>query len=251
MQGGKGNYLLTGIPGLDELFDPGIPKGASVLIAGGPGSGKTILCLQMLAEAAAKGEKCLYLSFEESVPRLLTHMENFGFSGKELVKRGLLKIVRKDPFALSGSIEALLANAKGELLIGVNEVLEIIPPGFKPDRIVIDSVSAITAALPSKEEGYRVFIEQLFRYLESLGATSFLISETEMIPTRFSETGVEEFLADGVIALYNYRKENVRTTAIEVVKMRGSKIEKKLVPLEIQSKKGIVVYPEATVFEKI
>ena len=242
-------YVHTGISGLDELFEKGIPKWASILVAGGPGSGKTILCLQILANAAAHGERCLYISFEESEKRLLEHMDNFGFNGKELIKTGNLKIIRKDPFVLASSVEALLANAHGELLIDVEEVLEIIPPEFKPDWIVFDSISTIATILPPKEEGYRVFIEQLFRYLESLDITSFLISETEQVPVKYSDSGVEEFLADGVIALYNYRKQNIRVSALEVIKMRGAKIEKKMVPFEIIGKKGIVVYSEAMVFE--
>ena len=244
-------YLFTEVPGFDSLLDKGIPKGMSVLVAGGPGSGKTIFCLHLLAKAALRGEKCLFLSFEESEEQLLRNMDNFGLNGRELIEKGLLKIIRKAPFALTGSIEALLANARGELLIGVDEVLEIIPPGFKPDIIVLDSISSIVSALPSKDEGYRVFVEQFFRYLESIGVTSFLISETEQTPVKYSESGIEEFLADGVIALYNYRKRNIRTTAIEVVKMRGVKIEKKMVPYEIKSKKGIIVYPEAMVFEEM
>src|SRR3989344_3056533 len=237
-------YIKTGISGFDELFDKGIPKDRSVLVTGGPGSGKTIFCLQLLTIAALRGEKCLYLTFEESEERLIEYMENFGFKAKELVKRGQLKIIRKDAFALAGYIEAMLANAKGELLIDLNEILNIIPAGFIPDKIVIDSISAIATALPPKEEGYRVFIEQLFKYLESLQATSFLTSETED-----SAGMVENFVADGIIALYNIKKKNVRTSALEIVKMRGTRFEKKLVPFEIKSGNGILVYPGAEVFE--
>ena len=239
-------YIKTGILGFDTLFDKGIPQGRSLLVTGGPGSGKTIFCLQILTLAALRGEKCLYLTFEEPEERLLGYMEDFGFKVKELVKRGQLKIIRKDAFALAGYIEAMLANAKGELLIDLNEILNIIPAGFIPDKIVIDSISAIATALPPKEEGYRVFIEQLFKYLESLQATSFLTSETED-----SIGVVENFVADGIIALYNIKKRNVRTSALEIIKMRGTKFEKKIVPFEIKSGKGLVVYPDAEVFEEI
>src|SRR3989344_410962 len=239
-------YIKTGIPGFDELLDKGIPKGRSLLVTGGPGSGKTIFCLQILTLAALRGEKCLYLTFEESEERLIEYLENFGFKAKELIQKGKLKIIRKDAFALAGYIEAMLANAKGELLIELKEILDIIPTEFHPDKIVIDSISAIATALPPKEEWYRVFIEQLFKYLETLQATSFLISETED-----SLGTVENFVADGIIALYNLKKRNVRTSALEVVKMRGAKIEKKLVPFEIKDGKGIIVYPEAEVFEEV
>ena len=159
--------------------------------------------------------------------------------------------MRKDPFLLTGSIEAMLERAKGELLIDLNEFLDIIPQDFKPDRIVFDSISAVNAAFSLQQESYRIFIEQLFRYLESLGATTFLISETEQAPVRYSKSGEEEFLADGIILIYDTKKGDSRVSAIEVVKMRGVEISKKIVPFKIESGKGITVYPKETVFSEV
>ena len=246
----KGEYVLTGIPGFDALLDQGIPQGTSVLIAGGTGTGKTIFCLQTLFNLAKNGEKCIYLSFEESEQRLQKHQDDFGWKWRELEKKGLLKITRKEPFSMTASIEAMLAKAKGELLIDINEVLEIIPKGFEPSIIAVDSITAIAAAFGKKEEGYRIFIEQLFKYFESLKVTSFFISETEQMPTIFSSSGTEEFLADGVIVLYAIKQGNIRENAIEVLKLRGAKHQKKIVAMQITDK-GIEVYPEQEVFGKI
>jgi KaiC/GvpD/RAD55 family RecA-like ATPase len=74
-----------------------------------------------------------------------------------------------------------------------------------------------------------------------------LITETEQVPKIFSPTGVEEFLADGVIVLYSLKHENVRENAVEVLKLRGAKHQKKIVAMQITDK-GIVVYPEQEVF---
>ena len=71
--------------------------------------------------------------------------------------------------------------------------------GIKPDRIVVDSLSSIAASFLGREENYRAYAEQLFRHLEDLGVTSFLITEMEADPKRVTRSGVEEFLADGVI----------------------------------------------------
>src|SRR3989344_3641595 len=243
-------FVKTGISGFDALLDQGIPKGTSVLVAGGTGTGKTIFCLQTLFNAAKNGEKCLYLSFEESEQRLKKHMDDFKWNWKELEKRGLLKIVRKEPFAMTTGIEAMLAKAKGELLIDINEVLEIIPKGFQPDLIAVDSITAIASAFGKKEDGYRIFIEQLFRYFETLTITSFLISETEQMPTIYSSSGIEEFLADGVIVFYAIKQGNIRENALEVLKLRGAKHQKKIVAMQITDK-GIEVYPEQEVFGKM
>lgn len=66
----KLEWIKTGIPGFDELFNRGIPKGKNILIAGGPGTGKTIFCLQTLYNAVRKGRDCLYITFEESPANL-------------------------------------------------------------------------------------------------------------------------------------------------------------------------------------
>ena len=240
----KDEWVKTGINGLDSLFNKGIPRGTSMLIAGGPGSGKTILCLQILNNAAVRGEKALYISLEESEDRLKKHMDDFNWDAKSFEKKGLLKIRRIDPFIISRNVEALLAKAKGELKMKIENVSELIPRGFKPRWIIIDSLTALSASFRENSDTYRVYIEQLFRYLEKIGVTSFLISETEQIPTKYSPSGVEEFLADGVLVLYNVRKGPVRESAIEILKLRGGAHQKKIVAMEIVDKKGIVVYPE-------
>lgn len=246
VKGKKREYVKTGISGFDSLFDVGIPKGSSVLIAGGAGSGKTIFCLQTLANAARKGEKCFYLSFEESEERLKGHMEEFGWNPEDLIRGGKLAIRRMSSFEMARSVEALLAKEQGELMIEVEPV--IFPKGFKPDRIVVDSLSAIASSFVGREQNYRSYINQLFRYFEKLGATSFLITETKEVPKIYSPSGVEEFLADGVIVLYNLRKGDVRENAIEVLKLRGTKHTKKVVAMQIVQNRGIVVYPEQEVF---
>jgi KaiC/GvpD/RAD55 family RecA-like ATPase len=239
------NYLKTGIPGFDELFEKGIPQGNTVLVAGGAGSGKTIFCLQTLAFHAAKGDKCFYMSFEENEERLNQHMTDFGWNPEKLLKSGKLKIERYSPFDITRSVDAMLAKEKGELLIEIDPV--IIPSGFRPDFIVLDSLTAIASTFTGKEDSYRIYIEQLFRFFEKLGSTVFLITETKQIPEIFSTTGVEEFLADGVIVLYNIKRGDIRESAIEVLKMRGEKHQKKIVAMQITNK-GIVVYPEQEVF---
>jgi KaiC/GvpD/RAD55 family RecA-like ATPase len=238
-------YVKTDIPGFDKLFEAGIPKGSSVLVAGGAGSGKTIFCLQVLFNKAKEGKKCFYMSFEESESRLMEHMNGFGWDAKKLIKEGNLKIQRFNPFDITRNVDALLAKQKGELLIDIDPLL--LPEDFKPDFIVLDSLTAIASAFTSKEDSYRIYIEQLFRFFEKIGATTLLITETEQMPKVFSATGVEEFLADGVIVLYNIKKAEVRENAIEVLKMRGERHQKKIVAMRITDE-GIVVYPEQEIF---
>ena len=135
--------------------------------------------------------------------------------------------------------------AKGELMIEMDPL--VLPKGYKPDIVVVDSLTAVASAFTNKEDSYRIYIEQLFMFFEKIGATAFLITETEQVPTVFSKTGVEEFLADGVIVLYSLKRGNVRESAIEVLKLRGTKHLNKIVALQITDD-GVVIYPEQEVF---
>jgi KaiC/GvpD/RAD55 family RecA-like ATPase len=248
------NYIKTGIPGFDDLFTHGIPKGSTILIAGGTGSGKTNFCLQLLAHHAAKGEKCYYMGFEESEERLVEHMEDFGWNPEKLTKDGNLKLKRFLTSEIyyydrkSGSdIQAMMTKDIDPLLMELEPFAIAEDVGFKPDFIVLDSLTAISSTFRGKEQSYRFYVERLFRFFEKIGSTNFLITETEQIPETFSPTGVEEFLADGVIVFYNFRKENLRESAIEILKMRGEKHQKKIVAFKVTDN-GIKVYPEQEVF---
>lgn len=247
-------YVLTGVPGFDDLFEHGIPRGSTVLVAGGAGSGKTNFCLQMLVHNASQGKKCYYMGFEEPEERVIEHMENFGWDPQYLIKTGNLKIKR---FLTSeiyyydkkkgSDIQAMMTKDIDPLLMELEPLAIAEDVSFKPDFIVLDSLSAVSSTFRGKDQSYRFYVERLFRFFEKIGSTTFLITETKQTPEIFSPTGVEEFLADGVIVLYNIRRENIRESAIEILKMRGEKHQKKIVALRITDN-GVKVYPEQEAF---
>jgi len=250
-------YIKTGIPGFDKLFTNGIPKGSTVLIAGGTGSGKTNFCLQILAYHASQGKKCYFMGFGESEERLSEHMQNFGWDPEELIKSGNLKLRRfltneiyYYDMKSAGDIQAMMTKEVDPLLMELEPLAIAEDIGFKPDFIVFDSLSAVSSTFSGKDQSYRFYVERLFRFFEKIGSTNFLITETDQMKKLFSPTGVEEFLADGVIVLYNFRIENVRESAIEILKMRGEKHQKKIVAFKITDD-GIKVFPEQEVFGAI
>jgi circadian clock protein KaiC len=241
------DVLKTGIPGFDELFfTGGIPKRSTIIVAGGAGTGKSIFCRQICYNLISRGKQCMYVSFEESIPRIERSMLSFGWDISKHIKGGRFLIQKIDPLdilrmkfgSISGTGTATEITAKIQPLI--------IPRGFSPEVIVVDSLSAVIAATVSKAKNYRVYLHQLFSFFEESGATSFLITETEQIPEKYSSMGIEEFLADGVVVLYNVKKGNVRENAMEVLKMRCARHQKKIVHFEI-TEKGIVVHPDIQV----
>ena len=240
----KDKILKTGISGFDELFsEGGIPQGNSVLIAGGPGTGKSTVCRQICYNAVSKGKNCMYVSFEESKDRIIKSMENFGWDVKKYIDKGTLLIQKINPLDILrmkfGSIGG--SGSATELSYKIKPL--VIPKDFNPEVIAVDSLSAIIAASVTKDKNYRVYLQQLFSFFEETGSTSFLITETDPIPIRYSDTGIEEFLADGIIVLYNIQKEDSRKNAIEILKMRYGRHQKKIVLMDITDK-GVKVYPD-------
>lgn len=246
---GEQEYIQTFVPGFDGLVKPGIPAGSALLVEGGPGSGKTIFCLEIAKNMCARGKKVLYMSFEEPEWRLRNHLKSFGTDVELYEKKGLLYVKRFNALDIARSVEALLSEAKKELLIDVQPVL--IPTEFQPDVVLIDSLSSIASAFSGEDSRFRIYMEQLFRYLEGHNMTSFLIRETAS-PTHVGYNFVEQgeavsFLSDGIITIYNvFYKGGTRKRALEVVKMRGTNIDRRIVETEIVGKKGFVVYPKKT-----
>jgi circadian clock protein KaiC len=73
--------ISTGVPGLDSLIEGGIPKGNTAMIAGNPGTGKTILCSHFVYYGLTnQDENALYISFSESKTQFYANTERFGIA---------------------------------------------------------------------------------------------------------------------------------------------------------------------------
>jgi len=189
------------------------------------------------------------MSFEEPEYRLREHLKEFDFDAEKYERKGILKIKRFNALDIARSVEALLSEAKKELLIEIQPVL--IPQDFKPDLIFVDSLTSISSAFSGEGSRFRIYMEQLFRYLEANRITSFLIRETPApthIGLSYGGGGGGEavsFLSDGIIVIYNvFPETGERKRAIEILKMRGEAINRKLVEMDIATGKGITIYPD-------
>lgn len=214
----------TGIPGLDEITGGGIPKGSNVLVAGGAGTGKTILTTQYLYNGATKfGEAGLFVTLEGNVRDIAWNMESFNWDIKTLQDQNMFTIYRlnlnflRDETNIRDKIEEQLDNIE-------KEVKEI-----DAKRLVIDSTTVLGAYLNSSV--LRTTLFQFADRLKTMGCTSLLTSETAPTKTTFSAYGVEEFVADGILALY-FTPPN---RSVFVRKMRGTDHDKNPHPLDISS----------------
>jgi KaiC/GvpD/RAD55 family RecA-like ATPase len=235
------------VPGFARLA-PEIKKPSIILLSGGCGTGKTTFVIQSFCRAAENHERCIYITFEEPAENIRESCRSFGWEIDKLEKSGRLLILSIDPMDVAREVEAALVKKRGDLLIRTKGILGFIPKGFKPDRIGIDSISSLYAAFAGQEENYRRYLTKLVEGLRKSGALSFLITESEQGLERYSRSGIEEFLADGVIVMYYVRKGSSRQRAIEVLKLRGTPHLNRIIPFNI-TRRGIVIRAEERVFE--
>ena len=86
--------IATGIRGLDEVLFGGLPAGQLTLIAGGPGTGKTVMGLELLYRRVHSGQCGLFFTFEERKASLLAHARNMAWNLEELEKSGRLRALQ-------------------------------------------------------------------------------------------------------------------------------------------------------------
>jgi KaiC/GvpD/RAD55 family RecA-like ATPase len=234
---GKAEFLPVRVDTFDEYLDAGgIERGSTVLISGGCGTGKSTFCLQSIYHGLLKGEKAVYILFEESVEKLKRHMRNnYGWDLQRFEEEERFAMLKINPFKIARSVEASLLKQRRALLVQV-EQLEL---PFVPDKIAVDSLSSLSVAFMGNSENYRYYIKHMFDSLNQYDSVNYIISETEQDPGIYSRTGIEEFLGDGVIVLYNVKVGNARRRAMEILKMRCCNHSKKLIPYSLTDK-GIV-----------
>jgi KaiC/GvpD/RAD55 family RecA-like ATPase len=220
----------TGIPGLDELLDGGIPRGASVVIAGGAGCGKSITAMQYIYNGATLfKEPGVFVTIQTNKQNLVWDMENFNWDLKELQDKGLLKIER---------LKFMPAEDMPNQVLEQLTVIAKLVKSINAKRLVIDSISALGIWFPEKGQ----LRNTLFRFLDALkeiGCTTILTAETQGKMNQFGTFSVEQYVADGVIALYFVPPNR----SVFVRKMRGTNHSKRIHPMEITSQ-GIAIKPK-------
>ncbi|MEM2144788.1 MAG: ATPase domain-containing protein [Candidatus Jordarchaeaceae archaeon] len=217
-----------GIAWLDQLIEGGFPRGSLILLAGNPGSGKTVFSVKFLCKGVQIGESGIYVSFAEGKETFMHNM--IRHLGHEYEK-----YLATDKFSFLD-----LITVKEE---GITTVLESILAEIQrlnAKRLVIDSYSALAQAFENKINVRIVIHTILGKMVRKAGCTTIIISE---IPRGQEQIGmgIEEFVADGVILLkdidiYDHSSEGdkypeqieVRSArAIEILKMRGTERRQK------------------------
>jgi KaiC/GvpD/RAD55 family RecA-like ATPase len=229
------NYVSTGITGADKILgEKGIPRGHSILVAGGPGSGKTTFAIQFLYKGATEhNEPGIYISLDEDPDDVKKNMSKFEWDIDKLEREKKLAFINVSPVRVTSSEKA------GLIQLGMKEfklvkLLEAIKEGVADvhaKRVVIDPITMFTLQYPDDTE--RIYaMRDLIADFRKTGCTNLLISELRGTGLE-REHQFEEYLAQGVILLRTVLKDDKIVRMFQVEKMRGLAVDNQPRPYNI------------------
>jgi KaiC/GvpD/RAD55 family RecA-like ATPase len=247
----KSNRVSTGIPGFDELVSGGFPLGSSTLVCGGPGCGKTIFCMEYLLRGARDfNEKGLYVTFEQTSDALRQQFKQFGWNIEEFEKSGKIRIMAVSMTNLDkNTIKEIQALVKKEgikrLVIDSLSTLVINAPIYTtPSEMAVEDVvgqNVIFSPAVIGDYVVKKFVYGFIENLRDLGCTNLLISEASEKGEFISRDTLSEFVCDGVVLISFESLGGNYSRSLIVRKMRQTKNDEGVHPLEI-GKNGIIVH---------
>jgi circadian clock protein KaiC len=226
--------LTTGVEGLDDILEGGLPPGHLYLVEGDPGTGKTTLALQFLIAGVNKGESVLYVTLSESAKELEDVAASHGWSLKGLKIFELLpdeEALRPErQYTVFHPSEVELGDTTKAIVAKVDEV--------KPERIVIDSLSELRM-LAQDPLRYRRQILAFKQYFTGRRCTVVLLDDR----TNTDRDLQLQSIAHGVLSLENLSRDyGIKRRRLEVLKLRGSSFREGYHDYGIK-RGGLAVYP--------
>jgi circadian clock protein KaiC len=204
----------TGIDGLDEITEGGLPLGRPTLICGSAGCGKTLMGIEFLVRGIQEfNEPGVLMAFEETAPELTANVASLGFDLADLQARKLLRVdhVHVDRSEIEETGEYDLEG----LFIRLGYAIDSI--GAK--RVVLDTIESLFSGFPNQAV-LRSEIRRLFRWLKDKGVTTVITAERG--EGSLTRQGLEEYVSDCVILLDNRVIDQITTRRLRIVKYRGS-----------------------------
>ena len=208
-QPGTHKRITTGIPSLDKMFQGGgYTKGSTVLISGTAGTGKTSLAAAFAIERCRRGERCLFLSYEESSGQLVQNMRSIDLHFEPWLKKGLLKIVSTRPSFFGLEMHLL-------------DLYKVIAE-FNPQSVIIDPLTSLIGE--GNEREIQSMVTRMIDLLKSKGISGMFTSLVSSTAQNYTsgEVGVSS-LIDTWIVVRELEEDagKRRIRGLYIVKSRG------------------------------
>ena len=203
-----GPKVPSGQGWLDEVLGGGYKCGTSILIAGTAGAGKTTLACVFTRAACLRGERVLYLNFEESAESMVSNMLSPGLALQPLIKTGTLVVRSYLPEARG--VEEHLFHALQDL------------DEFQPQHVVVDAISACNR-MGSDQAAFE-YLMRILNDCKERGITCIYINQTSglEIVEEISRIGISSII-DTIILLRHLPIGGAIARQLIVMKSRGSK----------------------------
>src|SRR3954453_22700335 len=204
----------TGITGLDEITQGGLPAGRPTLICGTAGCGKTLFGMEFLVHGAIDyGEPGVFFAFEETNDDLVKNVRSLGFDLNELVGKQLLVIdhIRIERSEIEEAGEFDIEGLFVRLGLAIDSI------GAK--RVVLDTLEALFSGF-TNHAILRAELRRLFLWLKERGVTAVITGERG--EGQLTRQGLEEYVSDCVILLDHRVSDLLSTRRLRIVKYRGS-----------------------------
>lgn len=204
----------TGIKGLDEITQGGLPKGRPTLICGGAGCGKTLFSIEFIVKGAMEfNEPGVFVAFEEKSEEIAANVASLGFDVNKLIAT---KKIRIDHIQIDRSeIEETGEYDLDGLFIRLGYAIDSI--GAK--RVVLDTIENLFSGL-SNHTILRAELRRLFSWLKDKGVTAIITGEKG--EGNLTRHGLEEYVSDCVILLDHRIRNQISTRRLRIIKYRGS-----------------------------
>ena len=204
----------TGIAGLDEVTNGGLPRGRPTLVCGPAGCGETLLAMEFLVRGITEfDEPGVFVAFEESAEDLISNVTSLGFDLAQLEADRQLVV---DHFEVAGGdvVETGDWDLEG-LFLRLGAAIDEV--GAR--RVVIDTIETLFGVF-SNTAILRSELRRLFGWLKDRGVTAVITGERgDGTVTRY---GIEEYVSDCVIVLDHRVTEQTSTRRLRILKYRGS-----------------------------
>lgn len=202
--------ISSGIPRLDTMLGgKGFFRGSSILVSGTAGTGKTSLAAHFAAETCRRGERCLYLAFEESPSQLFRNMRSIGLELEPYAKKGLLRMHASRPTLYGLEMH----------LVQIHKMVTELDPAV----VVIDPISNFVSGGTSRDT--QSMLLRLIDFLKARQVTAFFTHLTSGATSggtswEGTDVGVSS-LIDTWLLVRDIELAGERNRGLYVLKSRG------------------------------
>ncbi|MGC8572185.1 MAG: ATPase domain-containing protein [Candidatus Micrarchaeia archaeon] len=221
MEGNNGQFEF-GMLGFDQMLTRSIPYNNQILIAGGPGTGKTLMTFEIIYRNALKGNPGLIILFEERVEDFINNVKNAFSELKDidtLIQNKMIKVVNIDiflNFTKEDGTDMFLTFKN--IIMRIEEEIK----NYKPKCVMIDSISMLKFIASTENILiYRKSLFYLIALMRNYNITAFFTIDNSSISRETLVFQPEFYIFDGIIMLYSGIQSIRREFSLEILKMRG------------------------------